>query len=350
MAYFIRLTDAREAREALLPIWTANLPVRGAPDEKLRWFYCDGPHGPGRAFVIHPERECSEAIGSAGFGVRALRFRDRTLRAALFADLAVDRAHRSGLPALALVRAVKRHVSESFDLGYGFPNARAAALYKRAGYRQLGEMQRYVRVLRAGAYLEQRLRAPRVAHAAAAIVDRVRAAASRARALRTSRGDELTWHASFDARFDRLWDAGRTLAPIVCERTAAFLNWRFAAQPGHRYHIAALADRATGELRAYAVVREVGLIAELADLFGEDARELDALLAHLVPSLYELDFGSISFRCLGAPWIPELLARHGFSRRKETRMIALSLGDRMAHEPAVVDPAAWFMTDLDEDS
>lgn len=349
MAYFIRLTEAREAREALLPIWAENLPVRGEPEAKLRWFYCDGPHGPGRAFVIHPERECAAAIGTAGFGVRALQFRDRTLRAALFADLAVDRAHRSGLPALALVRAVKRHVSESFDLGYGLPNARAAALYQRAGYRQLGEMQRYVRVLRAGAYLEQRLHAPRVAHAAAAIVDRVRAAASRARALRTGRDDELTWHASFDARFDRLWDAARGLAPIVCQRTAALLNWRFAAQPGHRYHIATLADRASGELRAYAVVREVGLVAELADLFGAP-HDLDPLLFHLAPALYELGFGSISFRVLGAPWIPELLARHGFARRKETRMVALSLGERMARDRAVVDPAAWFMTDLDEDS
>ena len=26
---------------------------KGGLEEKLRWFYCDGPHGPGRAFLLN---------------------------------------------------------------------------------------------------------------------------------------------------------------------------------------------------------------------------------------------------------------------------------------------------------
>src|SRR5690606_765246 len=79
----------RGAGAALRSIWAANLPVRGALDDKLRWFYLDGPHGAGRAFLLHDGPGAGAPIGAAGLGVRALWLRDRPLRAALFADLAI---------------------------------------------------------------------------------------------------------------------------------------------------------------------------------------------------------------------------------------------------------------------
>jgi hypothetical protein len=349
MSYHVQTPDLGEPPDELLSIWAANLPVRGAPEAKLRWFYCDGPYGAGRAFLLHAGHERGAPVGSAGLGVRKLWLRDRPLRAALFADLAVDRAHRSGLPALALVRAVRHHVGEAFDLGYGFPNAKAAAVYHRGGYRQLGDMRRYVRVLRTGPYLARHLREPLLARAAATVADRVLAAVDRTRA-RLIRRFELAWPGAFDPRFDALWEEGRHLAPIACERTAPLLTWRFARQPGHRYRIATLIDRATRRLRAYAVVRVEDQAAELADLYGAGLAELDALLRLLLPALYDLGCGSASFRFLGAPAVPALLARHGFARRPELRMVALAAGDRMAGEPAIADPASWFLTDLDEDS
>jgi hypothetical protein len=349
MGYHVRTPDLRETRDALLAIWAANLSIRGAPDARLRWFYRDGPHGAGRTFLLHAGEEHGEPIGTAGVGVRRLWLRDRPLRSALFADLAVDRAHRSGLPALTLVRSVRHHVREAFDLGYGFPNAKAAAVYRRAGYLQLGDVRRYVRVLRTGPYLARHLPEPLLARAAAAVADRTLAAIDRLRA-RLVRRFELAWPGAFDPRFDSLWEEGRRLAPIACERTASLLTWRFARQPGHRYRIAALIDRATRRLRAYAVLRGEDRVAHLADLYGAGLTELDALLDLLLPALYDLGFASASFRFLGAPAVPALLARHGFARRSDLRMVALAIGDRLAGEPALADPAAWFLTDLDEDS
>jgi len=349
MSYHVRTPDLGDPPAELLSLWAANLPVRGAPEAKLRWFYRDGPYGAGRAFLLHAGPGRTAPIGSAGLGVRRLWLRDRPLRAALFADLAVDRAHRSGFPALALVRTVKHHVREAFDLGYGFPNAKAAAVYHRGGYRQLGEMRRYVRVLRTGSYLARHLPESLLARATAAVADRALAAVDRIRARRVRRF-ELAWSGAFDPRFDSLWEEGRHLAPIACERTAALLTWRFARQPGHHYRIATLIDRATRRLRAYAVVRTEDQGAELADLYGAGLAELDALLRLLMPALYDLGHASASFRFLGAPAVPVLLARHGFVRRPEARMVALAVGDLMIGEPAIADPASWFLTDLDEDS
>jgi hypothetical protein len=244
---------------------------------------------------------------------------------------------------------VKHHTHEAFDLGYGFPNAKAAAVYRHSGYRQLGQRRRYVRVLRTGPDLPRRLEVPVLARAAAILADHALAAAAHIQNLPRRARFDLTLARHVRSRFDRLWWRSY-LAPIMCERTAAFLQWRFAQHPGHRYRIAALTDRKTGELRAYTVVRDSGGVAELVDLFGVNIHALDALLSLLVPALHQAGFTSISFQFLGTREIPELLARHHFQQRPGGRMVALAISPRMLEALPLADPHSWFLTDLDEDS
>lgn len=336
--YSISETDIHDSGAVLQRLWADNLDVRGSLDTKLRWFYCDGPHGRGRALVL---RAHDAAVGCAGFGVRTLVQRGAPLRAALFADLAIDRRHRSGLPALTLLRSIRDEVTRDFDLGYGFPNGKAIAVYRRAGFVELGRMFRYVRVLHCGHYLAAA--GPQLRVAAAA--DHALAAIERLHALRARRF-ELDWPVRFDARFDRLWQAVRTADRIACERSAAFLGWRFAHEP-HR--IAAVLHRDTGALAAYGVLRPAdhGLI-DLVDLFGASARDIDMALALIVPAARQLGSAAIGFRFLGDPRVIRVLRAHGFVRRGEPRSIVVAPGrDRaLAAQPA----AAWYLTDLDEDT
>jgi hypothetical protein len=348
MGYQARLADVIEARAQLLPLWAANLPVDGDLDDKLQWFYREGPHGSGAAFVL--ESVEGAVIGCAGVGVRTIWHRDRPRRAALFADLAIERAQRSGFPALVLVRAVNQHVLDTFDLGYGLPNAKAEPVYRRTGHASLGELARYVRVLRCSRYLERRFELPRLARTVGPLVDHALDLASRLRARRGARRFELRWLDDFDPRFAALWEEARHAYPVVCERTPSFLRWRFLRQPAHHYRIAALVEPGTRRIRAYAVVCEAHGVARIADLFGPGMPELDALLRRLVPALYETGCESIEMRFLGAPWIPELLAAHGFARRPETRAVTLVVDDALPGAAELRDAAAWYLTDLDEDT
>ncbi len=341
--YSVSETDIHDSRAVLHRLWADNLHVRGGLDARLRWFYCDGPHGPGRALVL---RAHDAAVGCAGVGVRTLVHRGTALRAALFADLAIDRPHRSGLPALTLLRAIQAEVARDFDLGYGFPTPRAIALYRRAGFVDLGRMYRYVRVLHSQRYLAAA--APRL-RVAAAVADRALAAAARLHALRARRF-ELDWPARFDARFDRLWQAvragDRAGDRIACERSAAFLGWRFAHD---RHRIAAIVRRDTGALAAYGVLRpaEHGLL-ELVDLLGAGDRELDAAIALIVPAARRLGFAAIGLRFLGDPRVIRVLRAHGFVRRGEPRSIVVAPG-RGSVLAALPTRTAWYLTDLDED-
>lgn len=344
MPYRVRRTDVGVDREEILRIWAANLPMKGELDARLRWFYCDAPHGRGDGFMLHPLGDPS-VIGYAGVGMRALWRRGTPLRAALLADLAVDREHQSGLPALALVRAVKQHVRESFDLGYGFPTDAAAPVYQRAGFRELGRMSRFVRALRRGPTLARHLPAP-VARALGGVLDRGRHLVSRAHALRDRRV-RLVWLDDFDDRFDQLWARARMATPVTCERTTEVLRWRF----GHDdVRIAALVDRASEQLRAYAVVRTGEGEAELADLFGAGLRQVEALLRHLIPALHAAGQRAVTFRFLGTCAMLGVLARQGFVRREGGRRVVLVLGESHAQTLELADPAAWYLTDLDEDA
>lgn len=340
--YSTSATEVQESKDLLLRLWEDNLHVRGDLENKLRWFYCESPHGPGRAFLLHAR---DAPVGCAGLGVRTLFRQGRPLRAALFADLAIDRSHRSGLPALTLLRSIQAEIARDFDLGYGFPNRRAIAVYRRAGFLELGGVYRHVRVLRSRPYLRAVL-GSWLSAPVAAIADTALAAAARTRQV-VVRRFALEWSEKFDARFDRLWEAVHANYPLACERTAAFLRWRFAQEP-HR--IAALVCRDTGELAAYGVFRsaEDGFI-ELLDLFGAGERELGALIALVIPAIAELGFAAIGFRFFGNPRVIRLLHAHGFARRGEPRSIVVASG-RGAALTAMRDISSWYLTDLDEDT
>jgi hypothetical protein len=353
VAYRAVLTDPGEGRAALIRLWTSNLHVRGDAAAKLDWLYLDGPAGRAQAFVLQHD---DAPVGCAGITVRELWYRDRPLRAALLADFAVDRAHRTGFPALVLQRTVKRHVDGAFDLSYGFPNDSAVAVHRRIGYHELGGMNRYVRVLRHGGYLERRYGHALPMRALGAVVDAAKLAVRVARAARPATTGTLRWQDDVDPRFDQLWQATRGQYGIACRRDAAFLRWRFLRKPGERNAIATLCARGGrngrgGDLRAYAIVGgTAGGMAELLDVYGP----LDAisdLFTLLMPALYARRYTAVGFRFLGDPRMTALLEAHHFSLRDHRRTVVVHEGTSCPIDPAVLrDRAAWYLTDLDEDT
>lgn len=349
MAYRAELVDPETGREALLRLWTANLKVRGDVAAKHRWAYLDGPVGPAQAFLLHNGE--ADPVGCAGITVRELWWRDQPVRAALFADFAIDRAHRTAMPALVLQRAVKRHTESSYALSYGFPNVHAVAVFRRVGYHELAGMARYVRVLRHAPYLERRYGRPLAARIGGAVIDRAKLAVQLTRTIAPARSAALRWLGDVDTRFDRLWQETRGSWGLACRRDAAFLRWRFLRKPDERVQVAALIDRTTDAVRAYAMIGDAGGgMAQLEDLYGSLGAISD-LLVLLVPALYRRGHTAISFRFLGDPRVPALLAAHGFARRDAQRAVIVQAGASCPVDPAALrDPGAWYVTDLDEDT
>src|SRR3546814_9956247 len=101
----------------------------------------------------------SDLVGVGISGPRQMLFGGRRVSAGGLVDLAVLPAHRSLGPALTLQTALMEAGAKRFDLLYGFPNPKAAAVFRRVGYAPLGELSRHARVLRHGDHAH-RLRVP----------------------------------------------------------------------------------------------------------------------------------------------------------------------------------------------
>lgn len=351
--YRVSRVVPREVKPDLLQIWGRNLPVAGGPDDRFRWTYQEAPEAWDHVFVLaaddgaHPR-----LVGTAGVEIRPFAGEARALRVALGCNLAVDASHRTLMPGLQLVRAVRLGTHGEFDLTYNVPNERAQPLYARAGYRDLGEMTRHVRVLRHAPYMGRVIAAPRLARIAGAAADlasRARAAPGRCLA---ALGYELRWLDSVDDRFDTLWERARRDYPIVARRDAAWLRWRCLTCPGSRAQIAALIERRPGAaVRAYAVIEQLGEVAHVRDLFGP-VRDLDPLLTLLAPMLRARGAASASFRYLGSPRVVALLHAHGFRPRDAKRRVCIDAGPALsdAERRAASTAAAWHLTEYDEDS
>jgi hypothetical protein len=349
LAYQAALIDPAQDRAALARLWRDNLPVRGDPAAEVDWKYLAAPAGRGEALVL--TEDGGPPVGCAGITVRSLEHRGVPLRAALLADLAIDKPHRTAGPALVLMRASKAHTDRAYDLVYGYPNTHAVGICRRVGYIELGQTPRYVRVLRHGGYLARRYKSPIAGRLAGAMVDAAALGIRLTRAIRAARSVELVWLDDVDERFDRLWTETSGAWNMACRRDAAMLRWRFLRSPDGQSRVAALVERNGGALRAYAIVGGGrGDLAHVHDMFGTiDA--LGDLLLLLVPSLTARGHTAVSIRFLGDPRIPQLLAEHNFAKRDAQRCVIVSAGASCPIDPAVVrDPASWFLTDLDEDT
>lgn len=363
-----RVARARpaDAQADLERLWAANLQVEGGVRAKFEWLYRDAPLAPDTVFLLHTGDE--PAVGTAGVGVRAMQLGDHDVRAGLLADLAVDRAHRSVGPALALVREAKAWAGSEFALLYGFPNRLAEGVFKRVGYQALGQIARYARPLRHADYagrLEEKdlasapaaarpwllkaARTPAVAALAGVAIDLAKLARGVPAAVAATGRLRHDVAAAPDPRFDALWARARGEYTIVAARTARFLAWRFPARAERRWHLAI--DRSSGALRAYAVVDVQDGVAHVRDLFGHRDDVL-AVLDRLPLALYRAGASSISLRYLGAAWLADAIVARGFALRQADRMIAVAAGTAVPREgtPSVLDAGAWHLTDADEDT
>ncbi len=158
-----------------------------------------------------------------------MSWRGREIRAGVLVDLAVLPEHRSLGPALILQQGLIEAGSSKLDLLYGFPNPKAAAVFKRIGYERLTEIVRHVRVLRHAQYLKQHMPGW-LAQPMGLAVDWACAARDLMRRAFGSRL-EAHWADAADTRMDALWAASRKGNGLVATRDFQHARWRFDASP-----------------------------------------------------------------------------------------------------------------------
>ena len=344
MALTIRVADLGADRELLIDTLRRFLtPLSDAA--RFDWLYRANPYGPAAVWIAVDEARGQTVGMASAFPRRALRD-GRDERCWVLGDFCIHTEYRTLGPALQLNRACLSGVDQrGVAFCYDFPSDGMMAVYRRLGVQPFGETIRFARVLRWGQKLRDRVRIP-VFRTLAGISGDIVDLAS-ARHPTPPPGTSLALEEKdCDEAFDDLDRAHRGRFRLHLERSAAYLNWRYRANPLGRYEI--LAARRGGELQGYAVFTHTGADALLTDLSARDSGTARLLLDDLAARLSARHAVTLSAPVLSShPLIPHLLGS-GFRPRETSPVVLYHRPDPESVKPLTCGD--WPLMHGDRDS
>lgn len=349
MTYTVSQTDPAGSRQEILALWKENLPT--AVEGRYAWLY---ESGWAKGWVLNAED--GAAVGASGLMMRTIRSPEGILRAGQAIDLNVDKHHRTGGPALRLARMVVHAAAEEGrQLVYAFPNRESEPILRRAGYRRLGTVQRWFKPLRCQRILQKRLHHPLV-RAAAKPVSLAIDAVLTVKSCETwccRRPAEIHVRVAdrFDASFDRLWQTASRQFPLIGERTADYLSWRFGQSPGGHFQAFCI-DNACQEMQAYVIYTCRDGVAHVTDMLFIDAGSLNRLLAEFLRHLRRQKAEAVVLVYLGPRVIAETLKAFGFWQRPSlwNAMVTADWNRPGGNPSLLLDEERWFLTRADIDT
>jgi hypothetical protein len=354
MSYSATPLQLSAHRDALIKLWSENLGdplIRERAAERVRWLYERAPAGPAQTWLGVDDGSTS-IIGCGSCYPRDTWVDGVKRRGAILADFAVDRLHRTAGPAVVVQRAIAGGSGGAgIELVYGWPNNKSLAVFKRIGYRVVGQTSIWMKPLRSHRHVRKRLGerpgADLAARLGAPVLDLALAAQDVARAARgiaRLRSDVVS---RADARFDELWTRSRPRWNIG-EKSAAYLNWRYADFPTATYRFFTLSDRRTGRLEGYVAYTHRNDAAIVADLFCADlGSTVDDLLLRFARRAWREGAATVSLTYMGTRELTDRLAPLGFHERTTERSLVLYDDKKAPPELAasLTDPQRWFMID-----
>jgi hypothetical protein len=321
MSYAVVPMQIDEHREALLRLWKENSfdpRLNDCAAERFSWLY-DGSVRNDVGTWLAIENESGVVVG-CGSVFRSDRFLDgRVVGSGVPAAFFVDRKHRVAAAALGIQRAL---VAGSAEMGLGVlvgkPNRTAASICDRVGYRPVGTLHDWVRVVWGDESLAAR---PHSAGCA----------------------DEILTTA--DKRFDDLWHRAKDRYRMTAIKNTAFLNWRYSGfKENYRFYgLTDSGDRLLGYIVFYAM--EDGVV--ITDLFCEEPSGpvLDELLLGFCARMKAAGQVWVSLWYAGPASFEDSLRRTGFTRGKHERALLayVSPGLDAALRTEVLDRNNWFI-------
>ncbi len=344
--YTIEPGDTVRDHDTILALWQGNF----GPDEehtaKLRHYYEQCPFGTPLLCLLR-HQPSGQPVGVIGAIPRRMIMGGREIRGAVISHFVVLPAHRSLGPALQLQAAIIEACHGRFDFIYGIPNQKATAILKRAGHRELCQLERHVKVLRYGQYLP-RIMPALPARLLAPVVD----AAVRVRhALRAAFrfGLHARWSEQADPRMDEAWAATAPADDLLAVRDSTHARWRFNTVPSERMRFL-LVSRGDS-LRAWFVCEDStgapGTLAVLDYWFaGADLRERRSAIRVLLDRAVADGHTAVELLITGNRVAADGWAAERFIHRGGQSI----MGKWLDESQRAPDPARIHMTYSDQDS
>jgi hypothetical protein len=336
--YVVTPADLGADRSEIVRLWAENFGL-DQPERRYDWLYATGLT---RGWLLRTADGLG--VGAAALSHRSFRLNGEIVRGTQAIDFVVDGAHRTLGPAIQLQQSVTAAlVDERVPVAYALPNRKSEGVLIRSGYRKIGALQRWAKVLRYEDVIERRLAIP-FAGVAGRAVSAAAGVVARDRWVRVPDGTRMESVTAFDSRFDDLWQRSAGQFHLVGERNADYLQWRFSAHPAREYSTVAMVG-ADDRLLGYVVHYEDADAIRVADTLAIDYPTWKTLLAAFVRQVRGTSAAVVSLLHFGSAEFETMLDELGFQPRAMDSSVLVFKGSANAASEA----HRWFATEADRD-
>ncbi len=347
MAFTVKEVTTGAGAEEAFRVMARNASDPQRMPARVAWRYDANP-SPSRLFALLDAS--GKTVGAVGVVYREFSTREGSERLGLCADFYIDKDRRSLGPALVLQKQLlERGVGESECL-YGFPNERALAVMKRAGFHLLGASPSFVRPVRPSYFLRRRV--PGLPRFIGRLIDRAFRLADTLSTLVLDAGYRIEELTEFDARFDDLWIRCSRMGERLGRRDAATLTWRLQRHPHRSFRIFGLFRSRSSLLLGYAAIeeQEPGRWFVFDLLVDSGQASISRLIRRLAQRAGKEGVRSLNLQFLGSRRFNKAIRRAGFIAHEESkRYTAVGRACPDAAARSLLDLESWYLTRADED-
>lgn len=341
----IRSMDWGQDSPALLRLLQEQL----APSldlQRLEWLYRRGPHGKATVWVA-AETETGRLVGVAAVFPRRIYFEGGIETGCVLGDFCISAKNRSLGPALRLQRKCLESIGDGgFAVGFDLPSPTMLAIYRRLGCNAGGELVRMTKLLRTDSKFAARTKSKLLARALSMAGNAVLAAERGSSRIRSRDSASIELHTGrFGEKFSELAARVAHRMGNCVERSAEYLNWRYADHPRHSFEV--LAARRTDRVEGYLIFQENQNRAAVVDCFSEQPEIRLDLIRALIELALTRGYEAIDAPVFSAHALCDELKGLGFRPRESSPVIFLGRASKGMNS-APTD-STWLLLDGDRE-
>lgn len=334
MSYQVVEGDPVFHRHVISGLWKENLPVWS--EQIFTWFYNNNPIGSPVTWLIKEPRE-GRFVGCCSIYPRVIYVNGLRRTVAVATGFAVDNKHRVLGPAVKLQRAVVANYEQhGFDFILACPNKHSEPIFKRLKYKEVGQTQRWVKLLS----FENKLKLALRNRFLSMVLETLLSSAVRLYDvflhISHCRSFELRVLNSIpknDQDFQSLWERSELTGQYhSCHRSADYLRWRYLEKPARKAEILVVRPKGQQIIVGYCTFYfdMASSVVEILDIFAVSTDALASTLVCLCALARGKKAKSVSLAVLGGAKIYTLLRRLGFVLREPAKKVFLMQRDSLA--------------------
>lgn len=315
-------------------------------EDRIDWFYQDNDYGMPITWLIKSANS-KDSLGCASVFRRNFIVNGQSVPGGVNCDFLIHPMHRTLGPAVQLLRKL---VSEYKKFGIRFlmayPSKPALPAFKRCGFKEIGGIRRWSKVLLTRKYFESYHGNKKFLTKISPIVDFFLSISSYDVWNRVFKVRKITFR---NTKIESVMDLPESkIVPSGCigQRSAQYIRWRYSIPRLHKYEICMIVfnEKICGYICCY--VDDNMLYVEDLYIYSRTVKSVDVVSA-IVGMARSKKVTSINFGFLGGVHNKDILKKMGF-RKREKRSVLIHTYDKSLFEE-LKDQQNWSLMEGDVD-